>query len=81
MESLNGLNPETIPVAVVGAGAFGKNHARVYHLLASKGEQVKLAAVVDSDVAKADAIARPVRARGAAPDTPCPRVPPGSLCS
>jgi len=63
VESLNGLNPETIPVAVVGAGAFGKNHARVYHLLASKGEQVKLAAVVDSDVAKADAIAREYGAR------------------
>jgi predicted dehydrogenase len=52
------VNSDTIQVAVIGAGAFGKNHARVYHQLASKGEQVKLAAVVDSDVAKADTIAR-----------------------
>ena len=57
------MNSETIHVAVIGAGAFGKNHARVYHQLAGKGEPVKLAAVVDSDVAKADAIAREYGAR------------------
>jgi len=57
------LNPETIHVAVVGAGAFGKNHARVYHQLASKGEPVKLAAIVDSDVARADLIAQEYGAR------------------
>jgi len=57
------VNSETIQVAVVGAGAFGKNHARVYHQLAGKGDRVKLAAIVDSDVAKADAIAREYGAR------------------
>ena len=31
-----------IPVAVVGAGAFGKNHARVYSQLAKDGEPVRL---------------------------------------
>jgi predicted dehydrogenase len=36
-------------VAVVGAGAFGRNHLRVYRELEQAGEAVQLAAVVDSD--------------------------------
>ena len=44
-------------------GAFGRNHARVYHQLAQQGEPVTLAAVVDPDVSRADAIAREYRAR------------------
>jgi predicted dehydrogenase len=48
---------------VIGAGAFGRNHARVYHQLEQQGEAVKLAAVVDPDVARADAIAREYGAR------------------
>ena len=36
-------------VAVVGAGAFGRNHLRVYRELEQSGEAVELAAVVDSD--------------------------------
>jgi predicted dehydrogenase len=36
-------------VAVVGAGAFGRNHLRVYRELAQSGEAVELAAVVDRD--------------------------------
>jgi predicted dehydrogenase len=48
----------TISVAVIGAGAFGRNHARVYHELAESGEPVKLAAVVDTDEARAQALAR-----------------------
>jgi predicted dehydrogenase len=63
LEPGNALNSETIHVAVVGAGAFGKNHARIYHQLAANGAAVKLAAVVDSDVTKADAIAREYGAR------------------
>ena len=47
-----------IDVAVIGAGAFGRNHARVYHQLAQQGEGVSLAAVVDADVARADAVAQ-----------------------
>ena len=39
-------------------GAFGRNHARVYHQLAQQGEPVALAAVVDPDVSRADALAR-----------------------
>jgi predicted dehydrogenase len=44
-------------------GAFGRNHARVYHQLAEQGEPVTLVAVVDPDVARADAIAREYGAR------------------
>jgi predicted dehydrogenase len=39
-------------------GAFGRNHARVFHQLAQQGEPVILRAVVDVDVARADALAR-----------------------
>ncbi|HWZ44226.1 MAG TPA: Gfo/Idh/MocA family oxidoreductase [Candidatus Saccharimonadales bacterium] len=47
-----------IRVAVVGVGAFGKNHARVYHELQQQGQGVELVAVVDSDLAHAQAVAR-----------------------
>jgi predicted dehydrogenase len=38
-------------------GAFGRNHARVYHQLAQHGEPVALAAVVDPDISRAQAVA------------------------
>ena len=38
-------------VAVVGAGAFGRNHLRVYRELELAGAPVKLAAIVDSNEA------------------------------
>jgi predicted dehydrogenase len=44
-------------VAVIGAGAFGRNHARVYHDLEKQGEPVHLAAIVDTDPARATAVA------------------------
>ena len=53
-------NGSPIRIAVVGVGAFGKNHARVYHELERQGQGVKLAAVVDTDVARAQAVARPI---------------------
>jgi len=43
---------------VVGVGAFGRNHARVYHQLAKDGEAVRLVGVVDADLARADAVAK-----------------------
>ena len=46
-----------INVAVIGVGAFGRNHARVYHQLAQQGEAVRLVGVVDPDLARADAVA------------------------
>jgi predicted dehydrogenase len=49
---------EVIQVAVIGAGAFGRNHARVYHELAKDGEAVQLIGVVDSDPSRADAVAK-----------------------
>src|SRR5215470_12777953 len=47
-----------INVAVIGVGAFGRNHARVYEQLQKQGVAVRLVGVVDSDVARADAVAR-----------------------
>jgi len=38
-------------IAVVGAGAFGRNHLRVYRELEQAGQAIKLAAVVDRDPA------------------------------
>ncbi|MBZ5521540.1 MAG: Gfo/Idh/MocA family oxidoreductase [Acidobacteriia bacterium] len=56
MVSLHDGSP--IRVAVVGVGAFGKNHARVYHELQQEGQGVELVAVVDSDSAASQAVAR-----------------------
>ncbi len=47
----------TINVAVVGAGAFGRNHVRVYQQLQQAGT-VRLVGVVDSDTSRADVVAR-----------------------
>lgn len=44
-------------------GAFGKNHARVYHELSKQSGGVRLAAIVDADVARADMVAREYGAR------------------
>ena len=49
-----------LSVAVVGCGAFGRNHARVYHELAKSGEPVKVAGLVDVDRSRADALAREI---------------------
>jgi len=43
---------------VIGVGAFGRNHARVYQQLEQQGEAVRLLGVVDRDVARADAVAQ-----------------------
>jgi len=45
-----------INVAVIGVGAFGRNHARVYRQLQQEGS-VRLVGVVDPDTARADAVA------------------------
>ncbi|MGA7631401.1 MAG: Gfo/Idh/MocA family oxidoreductase [Terriglobales bacterium] len=44
-------------MAVIGVGAFGRNHARVYRELQQAGS-VRLVGVVDPDTARADAMAR-----------------------
>jgi predicted dehydrogenase len=43
---------------VVGAGAFGRNHARVFHELEKSGEAVHLAAIVDIQLDRAAALAK-----------------------
>ncbi len=42
---------QPLRVAVVGAGAFGRNHLRVYRELEQAGQAVELAGVVDRDPA------------------------------
>ena len=44
---------EPTKVAVVGAGAFGRNHLRVYRTLQAAGAPVELVAVIDRDPALA----------------------------
>jgi len=46
-----------IHVAVVGVGAFGRNHARVYQQLAKVGKGVRLVGVIDSDMDRANKVA------------------------
>ena len=43
---------------MIGAGAFGRNHARVYRQLEQEGASVELAAIVDTDAARAAAVSR-----------------------
>ncbi|MDP9267574.1 MAG: Gfo/Idh/MocA family oxidoreductase [Acidobacteriota bacterium] len=45
-------------IAVVGAGAFGRNHARVYHELAQQDAALEFVAVVDANVGRAKEVAR-----------------------
>jgi predicted dehydrogenase len=47
---------------VIGVGAFGRNHARVYQQLEQAG-MVRLVGVVDPDTARADAVAREFNCR------------------
>jgi predicted dehydrogenase len=52
-----------VNVVVVGVGAFGRNHARVYKQLEQQGEPLRLLGVVDRDVARADAVAHEFNCR------------------
>ena len=54
-------DPNTIRVAVIGVGSFGRNHARVYADLQKNpvpGLKVELAAIVDADKSRAGEIAK-----------------------
>jgi predicted dehydrogenase len=44
-------------------GVFGRNHARVHHQLEQQGESVRLVGVVDSDLARAEAVAKEFNCR------------------
>jgi predicted dehydrogenase len=54
----NVVTEDFISVAVVGVGAFGRNHARVYRQLAEQGEKVRLVGVVDTNIERASAVAK-----------------------
>lgn len=54
---------ELIPVAVIGVGAFGRNHARVYHQLEQEGAAVRLVGVIDTDLERADTVAKEFNCR------------------
>ncbi len=43
---------------MIGVGAFGRNHARVYKELEQQGEPLRLVGIVDRDVSRADAVGR-----------------------
>ena len=43
---------------MIGVGAFGRNHARVYKELEQQGEPLRLLGIVDKDVSRADAVGR-----------------------
>lgn len=43
---------------MVGVGAFGRHHARLYHQLQQQGAAVRLVGVVDADPKQADEVAR-----------------------
>ena len=45
-------------VAVIGCGAFGRNHARIYRQLQSSNENVELVGVVDTNPTAARAVAK-----------------------
>lgn len=49
--------PRKIRIAVIGAGVFGCNHARVYRQLQQDGAGIELVGVVDTDLPRAQAVA------------------------
>src|SRR5579884_3567941 len=53
-----------VRVGVVGAGAFGRNHARVYHeLSADPSQRIAFAGVADPDFDRAQAVAAEFKTR------------------
>jgi predicted dehydrogenase len=42
-----------LSVAVVGAGAFGRNHLRVYRDLQQRGQRIRLAAIIEPEASRA----------------------------
>jgi predicted dehydrogenase len=57
------MSSDKIRVAVIGVGAFGRNHARVYSELQKQGAPVELAAVCDANPERAAELAMEFRAQ------------------
>src|SRR5450755_968795 len=53
-------NDRGLSVAVFGAGAFGRNHLRIYRQLEQSGSGARLAAVVDTDPATVELLRQQV---------------------
>lgn len=51
------MSSQPLHIAVCGAGAFGRNHLRVYRDLQQRGLSVRLAAIVETDATRATALA------------------------
>lgn len=49
-------SPAPLHIAVCGAGAFGRNHLRVYRELERDGNAVRLAAIVEPDLSRTPAL-------------------------
>jgi predicted dehydrogenase len=43
-------------VAVCGAGAFGRNHLRIYRALEQSGSPIRLSAIIEADISRAAAL-------------------------
>ncbi len=52
------MNDSILSVAVCGAGAFGRNHLRVYRDLERRGRPVRLAVIVEPEPSRTEALAR-----------------------
>ncbi|MBB6145729.1 putative dehydrogenase [Silvibacterium bohemicum] len=50
------MSSPTVNVVVCGAGAFGRNHLRIYRELQQGGQPVRLSAIVDSDASRLAAL-------------------------
>ena len=57
------MSIEKTRVAVIGVGAFGRNHARVYSELQKQGETVEVAAVCDANPERAAELAMEFKAQ------------------
>jgi predicted dehydrogenase len=50
------VNQSVLQVAVCGAGAFGRNHLRIYRHLQQSGYPIRLAAIVETDPSRTPAL-------------------------
>ena len=56
MSAIDTVTDAPVSVAVCGAGAFGRNHLRVYRDLEHRGAAVRLAAIIETDPTRSEAL-------------------------